>query len=261
MENSYKGSNFKTAFIFLNKKQRSALSFIYSFMRIVDDLADIKNDREGLERLKEEIKDLFKGKASKDKTLQTLKDLIDEYKIPSEVFLKLIQGAEKDLSGVDIKTRAELEDYMYSVAATAGIALLKIVGYDKPNLFDIARETGYALQMTNILRDIKEDYNKKRIYIPLEERLLFFNNYEIDFDSENFKKLFNYEKEIALSYYESSTRLFVKSKDRRLLAPAVMKNIYLELLGQLNFELNPKNHKISNYKRVKAVIKSIREVF
>lgn len=260
MNNEYKKSNFKTAFMFLNKKQRDALSIIYSFMRLVDDIADLNDKRMKLEILKNEIKNISTGKGPKTEFLKILRDVMNEYKIPSDVFLKLIEGVEKDLSEVDIETRIELEEYMYCVASTAGICVLKIVGYDKLDLFEIAKQTGFAVQMTNILRDLKEDLRMKRNYIPKEERIKFFKSGEIDFRSEKFKDFFDFEKRLTLNYYENAKTLFKKNKTYKLFVPAVMKNIYFELLQQLNFELNPKNHKISNWKRLKAVIKSMIEV-
>lgn len=260
MNNQYKKSNFKTAFMFLNKKQRNALSVIYSFMRMVDDLADLKNDKVNLKKFKNEIEDIYEGKNIETEHLKALKKIINEYKIPSYVFLKLIEGVEKDLSVVDIKTRAELEDYMFCVAGTVGVAVLKIVEYKGRNLEDIAKQTGFAVQMTNILRDLKEDLKINRNYIPREERIKFFKDGEIDFNNYNFRAFFEYEKKFAFKYYENAENFFKKNKSINLFVPSVMKNLYFELLKQLDFELNPKNHKISNYKRIKAVFNSIIEI-
>ena len=193
------------------------------------------------------------------KLFYELKKVIEEFKIPEYVFTDLLKGIKKDRYPVDIKTMDELEEYMYCVAGTVGIAVLKIVNYDGNNTNEIARFTGYAVQMTNILRDIEEDLRMKRIYIPLEHRLIITKSFEIDISSDCFKNLFEFEKNIAISYYKKADEFFRINKSPKLLVPAIMKNIYRELLYTLDFNSIKKNHKISNYKKARAILKSFME--
>lgn len=246
--------------MFLNREKRKALSLIYSFMREIDDIVDKEKNKNSIIILRKKIEKIYSDLNLEDEFLSNLRNVVKRFDIPKYVFVKLIEGVEKDLTDVDIQTRAELEDYMFCVAGTVGVAVLKIVEYKGKNLEDIAKQTGFAVQMTNILRDLKEDLKINRNYIPKEERIKFFNSGEIDFSSKNFKDFFDFEKKLTIYYYENAKNLFKKSKTSKLFVPAVMKNIYFELLQQLNFELNPKNHKISNYKRIKAVFNSIIEI-
>lgn len=256
----YKKSNFRTAFLFLNREKRKALSLIYSFMREIDDTADKEKNKNSIIILRKKIEKIYSDLNLEDEFLSNLRNVVKRFDIPKYVFVKLIDGVEKDLIDVDIQTRRELEDYMFCVAGTVGISVLKIVEYKGNDLDEIATQTGFAVQMTNILRDLKEDLKINRNYIPKEERMKFFKSGEIDFNSENFKDFFDFEKKLTFKYYENAENLFIKSKTFKLFIPALMKNIYFELLKQLDFELNPKNHKISNYKRFKAIIRSMIEI-
>ncbi len=260
MKEEYKKSNFAAAFIFLNKNQRYALSVIYSFMRYADDAADKEKNINYINDLREKISDIYLGKSLNESFFEELKNVINEYKIPKYVFIELLRGIEKDISEVDIKNLSELEDYMYCVAGTVGEVVLRIVNYQGKDANQIARFTGYAVQLTNILRDIKEDLNSKKIYIPLQDRLRFLKTANLDINNPGFKDLFNFQKELAISYYKISDELFMKNKTKELFVPSFMKNLYRQILYSLSFDNLEKNHKISKYKKVKAFIRSIREI-
>lgn len=258
---SYKSSNFALSFLFLDNKQRYALSVIYSFMRYADDVVDLQKRQDMIEEIEEKLNDIYLGRNVKGAVLSGLREVIDAYKIPKYVFTDLLRGLKKDLYAVDIKTIDELEDYMYCVAGTVGIIVLMIVGYNGNNFDDIARFTGYAVQMTNILRDIKQDLKANKIYIPAEHRVMFLGTSRLLTDLPKFRDLFDFEKKIAFSYYQMSDEFFKKNKTKELLVPSIMKNIYRELLFSLSFDNSEKNHKISNYRKVKAIFRSFKEIF
>lgn len=261
MNKDFKKSNFAAAFLFLNSKKRYALSIIYSFMRNADDCVDIKKNKNYIDELRHKISDLYLGRRVDDLLLKQLKEVIDEYKIPQHTFIELLRGLEKDTQNIDIKTLHELEDYMYCVAGTVGEIILKIVDYKGKDAQEIATLTGYAVQMTNILRDIKEDLESNKIYIPLEHRMHFLKSHRISLQSMGFKELFDFEKDIAISYYTKSDELFAKNKTKELFVPSLMKNLYREMLYELNFNNLEKNHKISKYKKLKAFLTSLREIY
>ncbi len=265
MNLKYKKSSFSTAFFFLKKEQKEALSAVYEFSRMADDAADEEGEREEkikkIEYLKEKTKEIYAGKNQNEEIFSTLSEIVKKYDIPEYVFSKLLSAMEKDINGVNIKDRAELEDYMFSVAGVIGIAVLKISEYKGKNLEEISVNTGNAVQMTNILRDIKEDLNLNRIYIPLNERMEFLKTDRIDFNSPGFEDLFRYEKNTAIDYYMKADEFFKKTKSPKLFVASVMKNTYKELLNGIDFDNVQKNHKISNYKKIKAVLKSLMEVF
>ncbi len=265
MENTYKKSNFATAFFFLKKKQKEALSIIYQFSRIADDIADSKKEKEEkikeLKLLREEIEKIYGGFEIEDEFFKVLKEVINNYKIEKYCFDELLNGMEKDINGIDFKNLNELEKYMYQVAGVVGIMVLDISGYDGKEKNEIAKYTGYALQLTNILRDIIEDTQNNRFYIPEEHRIRFLGSSEINFLSPGFKNLFEFEKKLALNYYTLASDLFKKNKDKRLFVAAIMKNIYFEIFKMLDFVNLSKIHKISKYKKIKVLIRSFFETY
>jgi len=262
----YKKSNFAIAFFFLEKKKREALSIFYNFARYVDDIADSKKlptniKIEKLLEIKQRIDKIYSNIDLNDE-FSKLRDIIKYYNIPKTCFDELINGMLYDCKDVDVKTMDELERYMYKVASVVGIAVLKISGYKGNNLYEIARYSGYAVQMTNILRDFYEDYNNNRIYIPKEHRIKILGSEKIDInDTDKIKKLIEFEKNINKNYYEISSKLIREYKTSSLFVSSLMKNIYKEILNEINFESIKKNHKISNYTRIKSLINSILEIY
>lgn len=264
---SYKKSNFSTSFLFLPEEKNHALATIYELARIVDDIADNngitpESKRNKLNQIKDTINRIYKNIIPEEKFYSELKELIDRYRLPEHAFNELIDGMIFDTYEVNIKTQEELENYMYKVASAVGIMVLHICEYKGNDLNDIAKYTGYALQLTNIIRDVKEDIKRKRCYIPLEHRQKFgigINLNEKEINSENFKELIRYEIEIAKKYYRKADELIKKNRSKELFVPALIKNLYREILK--NFDNTAKNHKITKYTRIKAVFKSFIEIY
>lgn len=259
----YKKSNFSYAFLFLNSERRKALSVFYHFARMVDDIADSEIDKkekkEKLNKIKNKINSVYSGEKQEGFWKEIL-DISLNYSIPKYCFDELVEGMIYDTEEVNIKNTEELELYMYRVAAVVGVAVLKISGYNGHDIEEISRYTGYAVQLTNILRDIEEDIKRKRIYIPLKHRLDICKKPEIKLNTEEFKSLMEFERKIAEDYYRKADELFKKNKSQKLFAASVMKNIYHEILKSLDFDKIQKNNKISFYKKLKALYKSFREI-
>jgi phytoene synthase len=263
--NEYTRSSFAPAFFFLSKEQKNALSVVYKFARMSDDAVDQDasedEKRLKLKELREKIKGVYSGDSLNDDFFGSMRDVVKRYGIPEYCFNELLNGMEMDLGYVDIKTSDELQIYMFRVASVVGVMVLLISDYDGSDMDEIAKYTGYALQLTNILRDIDEDISYGRVYIPLEHRLKFLGTDKIDTNNKKFKELFEFEKGIAKSYYKKANELFKKNKSRKLFISAVMKNIYYEIFCSLSFDKISKNHKISNYKKAKAILKSFSETY
>jgi phytoene synthase len=259
----YLNSSFAPAFLFLSKEQRNALSVIYKFSRISDDAVDsAESEKEKslkINELRNKIKIIYSDERVDDDFIISMRSVIKKYKIPEYCFDELLNGMEMDINGVNIKTKVELEKYMFCVASVVGVMVLRVSEYDGEDGDDIAKYTGYALQLTNIIRDLKDDKENGRCYIPEDERLKFLGTDKFGFDNKNFRKLFEFEKDICISYYKRADELFRKNKNRKLFVSAVMKNIYYEIFCSLSFDKISKNHKISNYKKAKAICKSFFE--
>ncbi len=260
MNNSYKKSNFGAAFFFLTKEQREALGIVYSFCRLADDIVDDTPTTapEQLKDLREETELIFKGKP-KTELGRDLRKILHRFPIPKEYFLSLIDGVERDLkTPVRIKNQEELNWYMYRVASIVGLMCIEIFGYKNPITKEYAVTLGYAVQLTNILRDVYEDSKINRIYLPLED-LRSFHITEEDFlalkQTENMRKLFAFEIDKAQKLYDKARQILPKEDFKSLLAARAMGAIYEEIL--LKIKQNaclPKENKVKLSKLNKLFI-------
>lgn len=166
------GSSFYYSFLFLPAERRRAIIALYAFCREVDDVVDECSDV-GVARLKlqwwrEEIGRAFAGEAQHPVT-QALTGPIQQYNLPQEYFLEIIDGMEMDLDKMRYADFRELALYCYRVAGVVGLLSAEIFGYQHRDTQKFATELGTALQLTNILRDVREDAQRGRIYLPQDE--------------------------------------------------------------------------------------------
>lgn len=169
--------NFYYAFRVLPTEKRTAMCALYAFFRRTDDLGDEPGSKEqkraALAAWRAELRRALSNTAaaaeSSDPLLPAIADTVRRYSIPHEYFETAIDGVETDLKRTTFATYAELEDYCYQVASVVGLASIHVWGFDaKPAAYEAARKCGYAFQLTNIVRDIVEDANLGRTYLPLE---------------------------------------------------------------------------------------------
>jgi phytoene synthase len=167
-------SNLALAFILLPKAKRHAMSALYAFCREVDDVADeetipLPERRAELAAWREDVRLACNGGAPSFPVNQELQAVIAQYHLPFGHFDELIRGVEMDLDIHSYQTFEELEQYCYRVASVVGLLSVEIFGYKNPDCRQYAIYLGQALQLTNILRDVRNDAERGRIYIPLEE--------------------------------------------------------------------------------------------
>ena len=183
-------SNFYYAFYLLPKPKRDALAALYAFMRLIDDVADEGADltakRRGLAKWRADLDEAvtgldqcFEGNAALPldtppgraaaRTLPALADTVWRYKIPTRYLHDLISGAEMDLTVPAYPTFDRLREYCYRVAGTVGLTCTHVFGFRDSRALDLAEKLGLAFQLTNILRDVREDYRIGRVYLPQED--------------------------------------------------------------------------------------------
>jgi phytoene synthase len=225
---------------FLPKEKRYAAYSVYAICRIGDEAADAASQpakKETLERLTEKIHLTYEGKGIEDSLLAAFHKTIHAYKIPKEYFLQLMDGMRMDLVKTRYLTFAELYDYCYKVAGVVGLIMLEVLGYRDKKAQNHAISLGIAMQLTNILRDIKEDYLRGRIYLPQEE-MRSFGVEEAHIAQEkindNFKALLKFQINRAKEYYANAQLgiEFIDDQKSRLVASS-MKDMYAAILNAI----------------------------
>ena len=232
-------SNFYYSFLTLPKTKRRAIIALYSFCREVDDIVDNSKNPE-LAHLKlnwwqQEVQSLFDGKPNHPVSL-ALAPHIESKRLQEEHFQKIIDGMRMDLTIFRYKNFKELKNYCYHAAGVVGILAAQIFGYSNPDTLDFAVELGIALQLTNIIRDVGEDANRGRIYLPLEE----MNKFEISeteilqlADTKNMEKLIFFQLARAESFYDRAFTMLPRSDSRNQKTSLIIANIYFALLQKM----------------------------
>ncbi|MGA8042311.1 MAG: phytoene/squalene synthase family protein [Terracidiphilus sp.] len=172
--------NFYYAFIALPPARKNAICAIYAFMRKADDLADDESlsreeRRRRLETWLADWRGVCHGGDSTDPVFIAVRDATERFAIPLSLLEELVAGTTMDLKETadaapdTYATFADLYRYCYLVASVVGLVCIRIFGYKDPRAEKLAEETGIAFQLTNILRDVAEDAERKRVYLPLED--------------------------------------------------------------------------------------------
>lgn len=167
-------SNLALAFVLLPKSKRDGMSALYAFCREVDDIADetdlpVEQRRARLAEWREDIKRTCGSEAPRLPVNQELQPIIHQYGLRFEHFDALLQGVEMDLEIDRYTDYEQLELYCYRVASVVGLLSIEVFGYSNPACREYAVYLGKALQLTNILRDVRTDAARGRIYLPLQE--------------------------------------------------------------------------------------------
>ncbi len=246
-------SSFYYAFILLPPERRRALHAVYAFCRFIDDIADDEAIREPallLKRWREELDRVYSGAPTRALS-RALADSARRFKIPRELFEEIINGVEMDLSRKRYQTWEELRPYCYRVASALGLICIEIFGYSNPSAKLYAENLGLALQLTNILRDVREDAERGRIYLPLED-LARFNVSENEIlggvYSPNFVRLMDFEARRARELYALAQSELAPEDRATLLTAEAMRLIYAALLERIinsNYRVLDRRHRLS----------------
>jgi squalene synthase HpnC/squalene synthase HpnD len=215
-------SNFYYAFFLLPKPKRDALTALYAFMRLVDDVADegdnVADKQRGLAKWRAAFDSAVTRPASApalpspagSTVLPALVDTMQRYQMPARYLHDLISGAEMDLTVKTYPTFERLKEYCYRVAGTVGLTCTHVFGFRDSRALDLAEKLGLAFQLTNIIRDVHEDYNLGRVYLP-EEDLARYGVAAADFGlpqaTLGVRELLRFETERAWQFYEQGAEL------------------------------------------------------
>ncbi len=269
MQNSSenKKSSFFYAFALLPKTKREAMNDFYTFAHLSDEIVD--NPEKSTEEKTKEFsvwKSQFELGISGTSTIEVMNrigEIIKEFNIDPQIIRELFSGMDDDLEGKEIETLHDLINYSYKVASTIGLITIEIFGYNNPGEKRFAVDLGKALQITNIMRDVKKDFMNSRIYIPKT----FFTKYNYSVTelstfkyNQAFYKLMSGMADIARSYFTSAFSTFDKS-DYKTLYPAIaMGKIYFEILRKMEkkkFNIFNNDFSVSKNQKIYIVLREI----
>lgn len=231
-------SNLAFALSTLPRRRREDMMTFYAFCRVIDDIADEPVDTvEERQRALEEWKQgLLHGFANPDELQAEVAELPRRYPIPPAMLAEIIDGVASDLVTTRYETYESLLAYCYKVASVVGLVSIEIFGYKNPACKEYAVTLGYALQLTNIVRDVAEDARNGRIYLPQED-LRKFGVTEGDLmegvHTPAFENLMQHEHDRARGFFEQAARLLPKEDKRHMLAAEMMGQVYSEILEKI----------------------------
>jgi len=243
--------NFYYGFLVLPRERRDALSAVYAFMRHSDDLSDdpglTRREREDkLSEWRDALHRVAEGEHTDDPVLLAVADAQRRFKIPLELFDRLVEGTAMDVTPqpgepIRYQTFDDLRRYCYHVASVVGLICIKIFGYRDPAAEALAEQCGLAFQLTNIIRDVKEDAAMGRVYLPEEDLERFGrSSAELDpaclkngFDAAGFRPVLEFEAERARELYRAAEQLLPLIDEDSRPALWVLVEIYRRLLEEI----------------------------
>ena len=236
-------TSFYYSFLVLPDGQRRAIIAVWDFCRAVDDAVDeaggapgAASPREALEFWRADLGRCYAAQQPHSVQGQALQPFIREFDLPREAFEDVIDGVAMDLDRTRYQTFDELFGYCRRVASAVGLICIRIFGCQSERARDYALNLGIALQLTNILRDVKDDLARGRLYLPLEdlERMgCTVADLEAGRLSEPVRRLLAYECERARDYYRRALESRPPEDRRRLVAAEIMRAVYFETLKRI----------------------------
>ena len=224
-------SNFYPAFFLLPKAKRDGIVALYAFMRLIDDVsdegADVATKQRGLARWRAALDEAVTGQSQalggnaarslpgrdlygEREVLPALVDTMERFRMPARYLHDLISGAEMDLTIQEYPTFERLKEYCYRVAGTVGLTCTHIFGFRDSKALDLAEKLGLAFQLTNIIRDVREDFSNGRTYLP-EEDLVRYGVTKQDLGRGDatlgVRELLRFEADRAWKLYEEGVQL------------------------------------------------------
>lgn len=233
------GSSFYYSFLFLPEHQRNAIIAVYAYCREVDDIVDTEMDpsikQAKLNWWRSEIHNLYDDRPQHPITL-ALKPVLNNYNLPEEYFIEILDGMMMDLEVTRYASFSDLNLYCYRVASVVGLISAEIFGYQDRQTLKYAHDLGIAFQLTNIIRDVHDDFMRNRIYLPQDELARFHVN-EADLrnpsPSPGFSQLMQFQIERAQGYYDKAFAQLPEADRYAQRAGIIMAAIYRKLLDKI----------------------------
>ena len=233
------GSSFYYSFLFLPPDQRQAITALYAFCREVDDVVDECSDvgvaRTKLDWWRSELERCFKGDPTHPVT-HALLEPVKSRNLPMEYFQEIIDGMAMDLDETRYESFSDLALYCHRAAGVVGLLSAEIFGYRDRNTLKYAETLGTAFQLTNILRDVREDAERGRIYLPLDELLEYkVNPHDLLRlrPGEGMRALCHHQAQRAHDYYQRAIDYLPEIDRTSQRSGLIMTAIYRTLLQEI----------------------------
>jgi phytoene synthase len=261
-------SNLALAFVLLPQAKRDAMSALYAFCREVDDVADeasvpVEKRRDQLSAWRADLRRACDNEVPQFAVNLELQPVIRQYHLPFALFDELIKGCEMDLEDQRYKTFDQLELYCHRVASVVGLLSIEIFGYHNPACRDYAVYLGKALQLTNILRDVRTDAERGRIYLPLDDLEKFGvapDEILRSVYSDRYRKLAAHLAARARDFYRLAREALPAEDRRTMVAAELMGSVYWQLLQKLDsggFDVfGPRPLKLSKPRKLALILRS-----
>jgi phytoene synthase len=259
--------NFYYSFVLLGREEHDAMCAVYAFMRYCDDLSDdplreVTEARALLDRWRADLDAALGGRLTDHLLWPAFCRVVERYAIPTRYFHEMIDGVASDLEPREFQTFEDLYRYCYQVASVAGLSVVHILGFESPSALLLAEKCGIAFQLTNILRDVREDAGQGRVFFPVEDMARFQVSREDLLrgnPSDGIRELMRFETARARAYYQESAPLvgMVRRKNRRTLWALI--EIYrrlLERIQQKNFEVFGDRVRLSTAEKCRVVARA-----
>ncbi len=235
------GTSYYIATLFLPEEIKREVFVLYAFVRTPDEYVDNpkvgEDPKQKLDEWKKEWQNTFETGVGQNKILLATREIFKKYKIPFELSIEFIDSMIQDLNINRYETYDELRQYMRGSAESVGVMLTYIFGYTEPQAFIYARKLGEAMQLTNFLRDIKEDYfDRNRIYVP-REYMQKFGITEEDIKNQNvnpdFREMMFFLIEKARAIYRQSDEGINMLSPKTQFAVRAASRLYEKILDKI----------------------------
>lgn len=260
------GSNLAFALAVLPKRQRADMRVFYAFCRVADDLADEpglsdETRRAGLQRwrrlIRGEDSDPRPGIEAEFVALQKNRDL-DAAELEA-----ILDGVEKDLEPQSFETQEDLRRYCYLVASAVGLVSIRLFGCQDPASREYAEQLGYALQWTNIMRDVGEDAAEGRVFLPREDLARFGLSREDLLggrpDHASLQRLLKHESSVAREFYRRAVAALPEEDRKAMRSAELMRRIYFRILGEMEadgFQVYRKRYKLTRPRMIAEFLRA-----
>lgn len=260
------GSNLAFALAVLPPEKRDDMRVFYAFCRVADDIADdpgfsIEERQDALRHWRELIRGA--GASPRPGVETEFVDLVERRQLDPAELEAIIDGVEMDLTPLRFQTAEDLKRYCYHVASAVGLVSIKLFGYTQPETRVYAEQLGYALQWTNIMRDVGEDAEEGRVFLPLDD-LERFGLCESDLlsrkpDPEKFRLMMEFQSTVAWAYYANAVEALVDADRKSMRSAELMRRIYSGILVKMEqgrYQVFEKRYRLSKPRMISEFLRA-----